>query len=212
MTQISNANYGQLSALMYKVIYERLLRSERLLRLLVCYDNSKSPYTDKSYDEKIKAIGGKNKLVYQNQDVDKCRDVHIYPQPHMPDIKIDHEAYIALSLNGGNDITRDAGQKNVNLLVDIVVPDTKNVIISDNKECYFAYRMYDIAHEVTELLNYQITDTRAYNKVSLIGFQRRDYSDNFHGIQIIFNFMLNSNLSGTPALPDFENRMVVRPH
>ena len=56
MTQISNANYGQLSALMYKVIYERLLRSERLLRLLVCYDNSKSPYTDKSYNEKIKAI------------------------------------------------------------------------------------------------------------------------------------------------------------
>ena len=88
----------------------------------------------------------------------------------------------------------------------------KNVIISDNEECYFAYRMYDIAHEVTELLNYQIMDTRAYNKVSLIGFQRRDYSDNFHGIQIIFNFMLNSNLSGTPALPDFENRMVVRPH
>ena len=82
----------------------------------------------------------------------------------------------------------------------------------DNKECYFAYRMYDIAHEVTELLNYQITDTRAYNKVSLIGFQRRDYSDNFHGIQIIFNFMLNSNLSGTPALSDFKNRMVVRPH
>lgn len=212
MTQISNANYGQLSALMYKVIYERLLRSERLLRLLVCYDNSKSPYTDSSYDARIKAIGGVNKLVYQNQDVDKCRNVHIYPQPHVPDIKIDHEAYIALSLNGGNDMVRDTGAKNVNLLVDIIVPDTKNVIRSDNAECYFAYRMYDIAHEVTELLNYKITDTRAYNRVGLVGFQRRDYADNFHGIQIIFNFMLNSDLSGTPALPDFEDRMVVRPH
>lgn len=209
---IENANYGQLSSIVYKVIYERLLRSENLLRLLVCYDNSKSPYMDESYEKKIKSIGGVNKLVYQNQDVDRCRDVHIYPQPHLPDIKVDHEAYLALSLNGGNDTTRDAGQKNVNLLIDVVVPDTKNVIISGNNECYFAYRMYEIAHEVTALINNQITDTRAYNKIALIGFQRRDYSDSFHGVQLMFNFMINSNLSGTPALPDFEDRMVVRPH
>ena len=68
-----------LSKIMYKVIYERLLRSERLIRLLVCYDNNVSPYTDESFDKLIEDIGGINKIVYRGQKLDKCENVHIYP-------------------------------------------------------------------------------------------------------------------------------------
>ena len=75
--------YEELSPIVFAVIYNRLLRSERLVRLLTCYKRNTSPYLDKSFDEEIERIGGLNNLVYMGQNLDKCTDVHIYPLEHL---------------------------------------------------------------------------------------------------------------------------------
>lgn len=112
----------------------------------------------------------------------------------MPDVKTNNEAYLACSLNGGLAVDKNTGYRNVNLLIDIVVPDTKNVIKSDNYECQFSYRVYDLMYEIDKLLNNKISDYGIVNKIYYIGFQRRDYSDDIHGVQMTYNMQINSNV------------------
>lgn len=201
-----------LSKIMYKIIYERFLRSERLTRLLVCYNKNISPYIDESFDKIIENIGGINNIVYRGQNLDKCENVHIYPQPHMPDAKLYKGAYIACSLNGGLGVDKNNGFRNVNLLVDIVVDDTSNVLLSDSDDCYFSYRTYEIMHEVDSLLNDKITDIGIINRIQNLGFQRRDYSDAIHGVQMMYNIQVNSNVDYVPKYTNINKSKKVLPH
>lgn len=198
--------YEELSPSVFTVIYGRLLRDERLLRLLTCYNRKVSPYLDPSFDEEMEKIGGVNNLVYTGQDLDKCVDIHIYPLEHIPDAKLDQKTYITVTLNGGY-TTGVPQYKNVILCVNIVVHDEQSVILSDNPDYQIAYRLYDIIHEVDRVLNDKTLDKMSPGRASLIGFQRRYYNGYFNGAELQYQYTL-PNLIGcdggsTNLIPNF---------
>lgn len=198
--------YEELSPIVFAVIYNRLLRSERLVRLLTCYKRNASPYLDKSFDEEIDRIGGVNNLVYMGQDLDKCTDVHIYPLEHIPDAKLDQKTYLTVTLNGGY-TTEVAQYKKVIVCVDVVVHDEQSVILSDNPDYPIAYRLYDIVHEIDAIINDKRLEDFSPGRMSLIGFQRRYYNGYFNGLQLQYQLTLNSTIGcdggSTNLLPKF---------
>lgn len=185
--------YQELSSIVFAVIYNRLLRSERLVRLLTCYNKNVSPYSDKSFESELERIGGLNNLVYMGQNLDKCTDVHIYPLEHVPDAKLDQKSYLTVTLNGG--YTTDVAQyKNVIICIDVVVHDEQSVILSDNPDYQIAYRLYDLVHEVDRVVNDKRLETFSPGRMRLIGFQRRYYNGYFNGLQIQYQCTLNSTI------------------
>lgn len=185
--------YEELSKIVFSIIYNRLLRNERLIRLLTCYSNNVSPYLDKSYEKEMDRIGGVNNIVYRGQKPDMCTDVHIYPLEHIPDAKLDQKTYLTVTLNGGY-TPGVPSYKNVIVCIDIVVHDEQSVILSDNPDYQIAYRLYDIIHEVDRLINNKPLENFSAGRLSKIGFQRRYYNGYFNGLQLQYRLELKDTI------------------
>jgi len=193
-------NYSELSQVMYVAIYERFLNNERLLRLLTCYDSATSPYTDITYTSFIESIGGVNNLVYRNQRLEDCKNIRIYPQPHIPDAKSDQGAYLSCSFNGGYNIEENVAFRNVVFNIDIIVHDEQNVILSDSEDFQIGERLYDILHEVTSVLN-NMPLIGTLGRWVLVGFQGRIYNEYFHGVQVQYKFQVASTIGCNLSTP-----------
>lgn len=161
------AHYRELSPLLNGIIGGRFLRNESLTRLLYDYE----PNTKKSLPK----------------DPNALLMTHIYPMPKMPDAKTKKEAYVCAYFNGGYEIEDNKGYRNVVLNVDIIC-HIDSWFYNDS------YRVYDIMAEIDSMLNNQFTDLPIEGVPYLRGFQTRVYAEEFYGVQMLYNFKVNSTV------------------
>ena len=172
------AHYRELSPLLNGIIGGRFVRNKNLQKLLTEYEPN---------DENFQ-FDSPNDLIMKR----------IYPMPKMPDIKTDKGAYICAYFNGGYEIDKNTGYRNVVLNVDIIC----------NIDVWFAgdgYRVYNIMAEIDSMLNNQFTDLPIEGVPYLRGFQTRVYADRFYGVQMLYNMKLNSTIecNTTPITQKF---------
>lgn len=161
------AHYKELSPLLNGIIGGRFLRNKNLARLLFIYE----PNSEKELPDNL------NSLFM----------THIYPMPKMPDAKTDKGAYVCAYFNGGYEIEDNKGYRNVVLNVDIIC----------HIDLWFyndSYRVYDIMAEIDSMLNNQLTDLPIEGTPYLRGFQTRVYTSEFYGVQMLYNFKINSTI------------------
>ena len=118
---------------------------------------------------------------------------HVFPLPKMPDLETEQKGYLTVVLSGGDNHADDSnsGYRRVNLIFDIIC-HLKQWIIQDS------YRVYKIAEELDKMFNYQQTDLPILGRPSYVGFKQRDYSNYFYGLQLIYGFIINSNIECNP--------------
>lgn len=162
------AHYEELSPLLTGIIGGRFLRNKQLAKLLYFYNDE---YSDDKLPKDL------NYLFMRN----------IYPLPKMPDAKTDKGAYVCAYFNGGYEIENNKGYRNVVLNVDIIC----------HIDSWFyngSFRVYDIMSQIDRMLNDQMTDLPIEGRPYLRGFQTRVYSNEFYGVQLIYNFKVNSTI------------------
>lgn len=162
------AHYRELSPLLGGIIGGRFLRNKELARLLWLYE----PNAD---DGKLP------------KNLNASLMTHIYPMPKMPDAKTKKEAYVCAYLNGGYEVEDNKGYRNVVLNIDIVC-HIDSWFYNDS------FRVYDIMAEIDEMLGNQVTDLPIEGTPYLRGFQVRVYGNEFYGVQMLYNFKVNSTV------------------
>ena len=172
------AYYEELNEIVHNIIGEKFLRNQNLCKLLSCYPD----VVDYAYDPyKHPDIVNTNELYMKN----------IFPMPKKPDASLEKTGYITVVLSGGYETEVNTGYKRVNLLIDIIYHlDVWNI--------KGGYRPYKVMHEIDKMLNDKITDLPIVNKPFLRGFQPRDYSNYFYGFQVIYELLVNSNVTCNP--------------
>lgn len=168
------ANYSELNDIVQNVIGEKFLRNQNLCKLLSCYPDT----VDYTY----------NPLSQPDiKDTNSLYMKHIFPMPKMPDASLDKTGYITVVLSGGYEPEVNTGYRRVNMLIDIIYHlDVWNI--------KGGYRPYKVMNEIDAMLNNKLTDLPIENKPFLRGFQPRDYSTYFYGFQMIYEFVVNSNI------------------
>lgn len=176
------AYYKELNQIVDNVICEKILRNQHICKLLYYYPNQSDlnsvilPYLDYA--------------VYEQPDISDTSKLfmkHIYPLPKMPDAKTEQQAYICVTLSGGYETDINIGFRKVNLLIDIIC----HLNIWYVRE---GYRPYLIMSEIDEILNNKLTDLPIENKPYSRGFQPRDYSNYYYGLQMLYELSVNSNI------------------
>ena len=100
---------------------------------------------------------------------------------------------MTVTISGGDKYSYDSndGYRRINIIFDIIV-HLKSWMIKDS------YRVYKIAEEIDKMLNYQQTDLPIINRPIYYGFKSRDYSNYFYGLQLVYQFVVNSNIECVP--------------
>lgn len=170
------AYYEELNPILIKTIGEYFLKNQNLCKLLHYYPECAEDY---SFD------------VYNQPDItNPISDIYmknIFPMPKIPDAQTKKEAFLLVTFNGGYEPEYNKGFRSVELLIDIPV----NLKVWHIKN---GYRLYSIMHEVDKVLNNVLTDLPIENKPYLVGFQPRDYSFEFYGVQMRYRLTVNSNV------------------
>ena len=119
---------------------------------------------------------------------------HIYPLPKLPNLETEQKGFLTVVLSGGDKNFNDVntGYRRIYLIFDIIC-HLNQWIIQDS------YRVYKIAEEIDKMFNYQQTDLPILGRPTYIGFKQRDYSNYFYGIQLIYGFLVNSNIECIPT-------------
>lgn len=183
------AYYQELSVIIDNVIGEKILRNQNICKLLYYYptisDNEKEKYPYLDYP------------VYSQPDIEDTSILfltHVYPMPKMPDVKTKQKTYVCVNVSGGYEADKNKGFRRVNLLVDIICH-------LDAWKVREGYRPYLIMNEVDKMLNNKVTDLPIENNPYSRGFQPRDYSNYYYGIQMLYELNVNSNIVCTPYSP-----------
>lgn len=180
------AHYKELSPLLNGIIGGRFLRNQNLAKLLYNYEpNCNKPLPNNP-----------NALLM----------THIYPMPKMPDAKTKKEAYVCAYFNGGYEVEDNKGYRNVVLNIDIIC-HIDSWFYNDS------YRVYDIMAEIDTMLNNQMTDLPIEGTPYLRGFQTRIYESDFYGVQMLYNFKVNSTIecNTQPITDKLRNGLVYDP-
>lgn len=171
------AFYRELDNIMNVVIGQLLLRNQNLCKLLYYY-----PECEDNFQY--------NPLAQPDiEDTSILLMEHIFPLPKNPDAETKKQAFVNVTLTGGDRMVENTGFRNLFLVFDIIC-HLDEWIIKDS------YRVYKIAEEIDTMLNNQlITDIPIVNRVQYRAMAQRDYSNYFYGIQLIYNLQVSSNVS-----------------
>ena len=181
------AYYEELSPIMDGIICEKMLRNQNLCKLLYYYPDS-SDY-NKNFFPNF------DYSVFEQPDIEDTSPMfmrEIYPVPKMPDAKTEQKTYITVAVGGGYDPEVNSGYRNVSLLIDIICHLNAWKIRE-------GYRPFLLMNEIDKMLNNKLTDLPIENKPYSYGFQPRDYSNYFYGVQLKYNLIINSNIICDPT-------------
>lgn len=171
------AYYEELNPIMTKIVGEKFLQNDRICRLLYYYPDTNNRNFDPFSSTLPNVPDVLNNIYFQ----------HLFPTPKIFDAETKAEAYMTVVVSGGYEPEVNSGYRNVNLLIDI----------ASHINCWCiadGYRVYTLMSEVDKMLNNQLTDLPIANKPYLRGFQPRDYSQYFYGVQMIYTLSVNSNV------------------
>lgn len=168
------AYFDELNNIVIGIIGEYLLKNQNLCKLLYYYPEDKEP----NYNPLIqKDIDDTTSLMF----------THIYPVPKLPDAVTKQQTYLTVTLTGGNSVDFNTGFKKVNVQFDIIC-HLKAWTIKNG------FRPYSIASELDKMFNNQPLTIPIVNKSQYYGFRTKDYSSYYYGIQLIYEFIVNSNI------------------
>lgn len=182
------AYYEELNPILKNIIGEKFLRNQKLCKLLYYYP--------KDADLDIDNFSNFDYSVFSQPDIEDTNKLymrHIYPLPKMPDAKTKQRVYMTVTFSGGYDMDINTGYRRITLVIDII----SHLNIWCVKE---GYRPLLIMAEIDKMLNNQLTDLPIENKPISRGFQPRDYSNYFYGVQMLYTLYVNSNIQ-CPVLP-----------
>ena len=176
------AYYEELNAIVDNIIGEKILRNQKLCKLLTYYPELSEPNFDMfaSFDYPV----------FEQPDILNTNYLYmryVYPLPKMPDAKTEQKTYMTIVASGGYEMDTNKGFRRVNLLVDIIC----HLDVWKVRE---GYRPYLIMSEMDKMLNNKLTDLPIENKPYSRGYQPRDYSNYFYGFQMIYELIVNSNI------------------
>lgn len=174
------AFFEECDDILNNVIGEKILRNQNLCKLLYYYSDTQTFDYNPLAQPKI-------------EDTSKLLMEHIFPLPKLPDLETEQKGYLTVVLSGGDKHSDDinTGYRRIYLIFDIIC-HLKQWIIQDS------YRVYKIAEELDKMFNYQQTDLPILGKPTYVGFKQRDYSSYFYGLQLIYGFVVNSNIECNP--------------
>lgn len=175
------AYFEECDAILNNIIGEKILRNQNICKLLYYYPEC----TDYSYDPLSQP---------DIKDTSVLLMEHVFPMPKLPDLETEQKGYMTVTISGGDKYGYDSndGYRRINIIFDIIV-HLKSWMIKDS------YRVYKIAEEIDKMLNYQQTDLPIVNRPIYYGFKSRDYSNYFYGLQLIYQFVVNSNIECAPT-------------
>lgn len=175
------AYFEECDAILNNIIGEKILRNQNICKLLYYYPEC----TDYSYDPLSQP---------DIKDTSVLLMEHVFPMPKLPDLETEQKGYMTVTISGGDKYSYDSndGYRRINIIFDIIV-HLKSWMIKDS------YRVYKIAEEIDKMLNYQQTDLPIINRPIYYGFKSRDYSNYFYGLQLIYQFVVNSNIECAPT-------------
>ena len=175
------AYFEECDAILNNIIGEKILRNQNICKLLYYYPEC----TDYSYDPLSQP---------DIKDTSILLMEHVFPMPKLPDLETEQRGYMTVTISGGDKYGYDSndGYRRINIIFDIIV-HLKSWMIKDS------YRVYKIAEEIDKMLNYQQTDLPIVNRPIYYGFKSRDYSNYFYGLQLIYQFVVNSNIECAPT-------------
>lgn len=175
------AYFEECDAILNNIIGEKILRNQNICKLLYYYPEC----TDYSYDPLSQP---------DIKDTSVLLMEHVFPMPKLPDLETEQKGYMTVTISGGDKYSYDSndGYRRINIIFDIIV-HLKSWMIKDS------YRVYKIAEEIDKMLNYQQTDLPIVNRPIYYGFKSRDYSNYFYGLQLIYQFVVNSNIECAPT-------------
>ena len=174
------AFFSECDNILNNVIGERILRNQNLCKLLYYY----SPVDTYNFDPLAQPDIDDTSILLMN---------HVFPMPKLPDLETEQKGYLTVTLSGGDRYSTDenTGFRRINLVFDIIV-HLKSWLIKDS------YRVYRIAEEIDKMFNYQTTDLPIIGRPTYYGFKCRDYNNYFYGLQLIYQFSVNSNIECVP--------------
>lgn len=174
------AYFEECDAILNNIIGEKILRNQNICKLLYYYPEC----TDYSYDPLSQP---------DIKDTSVLLMEHVFPMPKLPDLETEQKGYMTVTISGGDKYSYDSndGYRRINIIFDIIV-HLKSWMIKDS------YRVYKIAEEIDKMLNYQQTDLPIINRPIYYGFKSRDYSNYFYGLQLVYQFVVNSNIECAP--------------
>lgn len=174
------AYFEECDAILNNIIGEKILRNQNICKLLYYYPEC----TDYSYDPLSQP---------DIKDTSALLMEHVFPMPKLPDLETEQKGYMTVTISGGDKYSYDSndGYRRINIIFDIIV-HLKSWMIKDS------YRVYKIAEEIDKMLNYQQTDLPIVNRPIYYGFKSRDYSNYFYGLQLVYQFVVNSNIECAP--------------
>lgn len=171
--------YEELNNSLTNIIGEKFLRNQNLCKLLYYYPETETLSFNPLSQPDI--VNTREKIYMKN----------IFPLPKKPTAETKKEAFICITFGGGYEPEQNTGYRKVNLIIDIVV----------HIDCWNirnGFRTYSILSEIDSMLNNQLTDLPIANKPYTRGFQPRDYSNYFYGVQAIYELQVNSNIVCNP--------------
>lgn len=174
------AYFEELNDITMGVIGDCMLKNQRLCKLLYYYPEDKTP----NYNPFIQPdIPNTTELMF----------THIYPLPKMPDAVVDQKGYVCVTLTGGHSMDENIGFRNVNVQFDIINHLNSWAIKG-------GLRPYYVAAELDRMFNNKDVPLPIINKSQYYGFRMKDYSTYYYGIQLIYTFVVNSNINCDPAV------------
>lgn len=175
--------YQEIPEIIENVIGERILRNQNICKMLYYYPDSGD--IDVTHSPKL------DYSVYDNANIDDTSFLYmknIFPLPKIPDSATEKQCFINVTTTGGYESERNLGYRRIQLVIDIICH--LNVWVT--KE---GLRPYIVMSEIDKMLNDKLTDLPIENKPLSKGFQPRDYSYYFYGVQVLYVFNINSNIS-----------------
>ena len=169
------ANFAELNDIVMGVIGDYMLKNQHLCKLLYYYPDDKTP----NYNPFIQPdIPNTSELMF----------THIYPLPKIPDAVVDQKGYVCVTLTGGHSMDENTGFRRVNVQFDIINHLNSWAIKG-------GLRPYYIANELDIMFNNTNVTLPIVNKSQYCGFRMKDYSSYYYGIQLIYTFVIDSNIN-----------------
>lgn len=172
------AYFDELNNIVMGAIGDYILQNQNLCKLLYYYpteiDNNYNPYAE--------------------PDIENTSDLmfkHIFPMPKLPDVILDKQGYLAVTVTGGREVDFNTGFRQVNLCFDIIFHLDAWTIKN-------GFRPYSVANELDKMFNNQNVSLPNVGKSQYYGFRTKDYSTYFYGIQLIYSLYTNSNIDCSP--------------
>lgn len=172
------AFFTELNDIVIGILGEYILKNQNLCKLLYYYPKN----VEFNYNP------------FKEPDIKNTSDLmfeHIFPTPKLPEAIDKQKGYLTVTLTGGESVDKNTGFRKVNVQFDIIY-HLKAWAIKDG------FRPYFVASELDKMFNNQQLTIPIVNKSQYYGFRMKDYSSYFYGLQLIYEFYVNSNVECNP--------------